>query len=35
MVEKIPVILMKGIKRSESEALIKKLEENGAKLTLK
>jgi large subunit ribosomal protein L7/L12 len=35
MVEKAPVVLAKGVKKIDGEAIIKKLTENGAKITLK
>jgi large subunit ribosomal protein L7/L12 len=35
MVEKAPVILMKGIKRADTEAIVKKFTENGGVITLK
>ena len=35
MVEKAPVILLKAVKRKESEEILKKLTDNGAVLSFK
>lgn len=35
MVEKAPIVIMKGVKRADTEAVIKKLTENGASINLK
>ena len=35
MVEKTPCVLMKGVKKADTEAIVKKLSENGAVVTLK
>lgn len=35
MVEKAPVVLMKGVKKADSEELVKKLKDNGGVVTLK
>ncbi len=34
-VEKAPAVLMKGIKKVDAEAIVKKLTENGANIVLK
>jgi large subunit ribosomal protein L7/L12 len=35
LVEKAPVVLLKAIKKGDTEAIIKKLSENGGVITLK
>jgi ribosomal protein L7/L12 len=35
LVEKAPTIILKGVKKDDTEAIIKKLTDNGAKITLK
>jgi large subunit ribosomal protein L7/L12 len=35
LVEKAPVVLMKGVKRADTEALVKKFADNGGVITLK
>jgi ribosomal protein L7/L12 len=35
LVEKAPTVIMKGVKKDDTEAIIKKLSESGAKITLK
>jgi ribosomal protein L7/L12 len=35
MVEKAPVVILKGCKKKESEEILKKLTDNGATLTFK
>jgi large subunit ribosomal protein L7/L12 len=35
MVEKTPCVLMKGVKKADTEAIVKKFSENGAVVTLK
>ena len=35
LVEKAPTVIMKGVKKEDTEAIIKKLTESGAKITLK
>ncbi len=35
LVEKVPCVLMKGVKKSDLDAIVKKLSDNGAVITLK